>query len=158
MCFYCGCRELPLIIDFVAEHEQATRLGAGAVAAMDSGDLVAASELFTQLATELRAHWQGEENGLFQAMAKSEEYADYVAALVTEHRDLAALLDTADVTRDDDRAALRAAIAELAPHIRKEEDGLFPAALTALGGDDWNRSIAAWHDAHPNSQLRTHGT
>ncbi|MET7856158.1 hypothetical protein ABZS81_02775 [Streptomyces sp. NPDC005318] len=39
---------------------------------------------------------------------------------------------------------------ELHRHIAKEEDGLFPVSLTALTGDDWNRAMAAWRDAHPD--------
>jgi hypothetical protein len=29
MCHYCGCREMPLIRDYVAEHERATDLAGG---------------------------------------------------------------------------------------------------------------------------------
>lgn len=42
------------------------------------------------------------------------------------------------------------AVDELHRHIAKEEDGLFPVSLTALTGDDWNRAMAAWRDAHPD--------
>jgi len=158
MCHYCGCRQIPLIIDFIAEHDAATSLAAAAIASIDAGDLEGARGLLDKLAGDLRAHWAGEEHGLFEVMGQSDEYADYIAALVKEHRELEMLLDAVDLTREGDRAALRAAIDELAPHIRKEEDGLFPAALISMGGDDWNRSMAAWHEAHPHSQLKTRGS
>ncbi|MFE4254715.1 hypothetical protein ACFRU3_35535 [Streptomyces sp. NPDC056910] len=33
--------------------------------------------------------------------------------------------------------------------VAKEEDGLCPASLTALSGDEWDVSMAAWRAAHP---------
>jgi hypothetical protein len=51
------------------------------------------------------------------------------------------------------QADLRTAFEELKEHISKEEDGLFPASLTALDGDDWNASMAAWQDAHPSERM-----
>ncbi|MFG3104052.1 hypothetical protein ACGFZL_26515 [Streptomyces sp. NPDC048182] len=37
---------------------------------------------------------------------------------------------------------------ELAAHWRGEEDGLFPASLTALSGEERDASMAAWRAAH----------
>ena len=45
MCHYCGCREMPLIRDYIAEHERATNLGGDAVRAIDRGELARAGEL-----------------------------------------------------------------------------------------------------------------
>jgi hypothetical protein len=42
---------------------------------------------------------------------------------------------------------------DLAEHISREEDGLFPATLVTLSGDDWDTSIAAWEAAHPGQRL-----
>jgi hypothetical protein len=42
VCHYCGCRQMPLIRDYVAEHERATELGADAVRA---GTPLSASDL-----------------------------------------------------------------------------------------------------------------
>ena len=42
MCHYCGCREMPLIRDYIAEHERATNLGGDAVRAIDRGELAEA--------------------------------------------------------------------------------------------------------------------
>ena len=52
-----------------------------------------------------------------------------------------------------DRDRIRRAVHELHDHIAKEEDGLFPASLTALGGDEWDTAMAAWQQAHPERQL-----
>ena len=38
-------------------------------------------------------------------------------------------------------------------HIAKEEDGLFPASLTALDGDEWDAAMAGWRAAHPGKTM-----
>ncbi|MEU9191852.1 hypothetical protein [Streptomyces hundungensis] len=65
------------------------------------------------------------------------------AAWAASHR-VVARLATAE-----GRAEFDAMVAELHEHIAREEDGLFPASLTALSGDEWDRSMAAWRAAHP---------
>ncbi len=45
------------------------------------------------------------------------------------------------------------AVFDLYEHISKEEDGLFPASLTALGGDEWDAAMDAWHEAHPGRRM-----
>ncbi|MEV0746199.1 hemerythrin domain-containing protein [Streptomyces sp. NBC_00184] len=152
MCHYCGCREIPLIKEFIAEHESVTDAAGGALRALDSGDQGLAAELVARMGRELRAHWQGEEQGLFAVMSGDEEYAGYIDALVAEHRELAAFLGQVDLGRAEDVVRLREAVDELYHHIAKEEDGLFPASLTALSGDDWDLSMAAWRTAHPDAR------
>ena len=72
MCHYCGCRQIPLIIDYIAEHDAAVGLGADALAALDRDDLDVARGLVEQMARQLRSHWRGEEDGLFAAMRTDE--------------------------------------------------------------------------------------
>ncbi|MER5555171.1 hemerythrin domain-containing protein [Streptomyces sp. NPDC002793] len=151
MCHYCGCREIPLIKEFIAEHESVTDTAGDALRALDHGDPGVAGELVVRMRRELLAHWQGEEKGLFAVMGGDTEYADYIDALVREHRELAAFLDRVDLGSAEDVAQLRHAVGELHHHIAKEEDGLFPASLTALSGDEWDRSMAAWRTAHPDA-------
>jgi hemerythrin-like domain-containing protein len=105
------------------------------------------------MAVSLAAHWQGEENGLFRVMQREPEFADYIAPLIEEHRELAELLATVDVSDAMDQRRIRLAVAELQEHISKEEDGLFPASLTALSGRDWDEAMTAWHDAHPGADM-----
>ncbi|MFC5805791.1 hemerythrin domain-containing protein [Streptomyces formicae] len=143
MCHDCGCREVSLIKDFIAEHEMVTDLAGDAVRALERGADADAGRLVREMAAALRAHWQGEERGLFAVMRQDDEYAGYIEALEHEHRDLDHLLDTVDLGDANGRRRFVKAVAELHRHIAKEEDGLFPASLTALTGDDWNRSIAA---------------
>ncbi|MFB8143564.1 hemerythrin domain-containing protein [Streptomyces parvus] len=148
MCHYCGCRETPLIREFIAEHESVTDLAGAAVRALDSGDRDGARALVGRMAVELRAHWAGEEQGLFAVMRENAEYTGYVDALAAEHRELAAFLDTLDLESAEQRGAFVRAVEELYTHISKEEDGLFPASLTELTGEQWDRSIDAWRTVH----------
>ncbi|MFE7573457.1 hemerythrin domain-containing protein [Streptomyces sp. NPDC057521] len=149
MCHYCGCREIPLIKEFIAEHESVTDTAGAALRALDDGDRALVPDLVARMERELVAHWQGEERGLFTVMSADPEYAGYIDALVREHRELGAFLREIDLTRAEDIARLREAVAELHHHIAKEEDGLFPASLTALTGEEWDRSMRAWREAHP---------
>jgi iron-sulfur cluster repair protein YtfE (RIC family) len=149
VCHYCGCRELPLIKEFIAEHESVTDLAGAAVRALQQDDQATAGSLVRRMGTELRAHWQGEEQGLFAVMREDEEYRAYIDALVCEHRELAAFLTALDLRDAQQREAFARAVEELHHHIAKEEDGLFPASLTALSGEQWDAAMAAWDTAHP---------
>jgi hypothetical protein len=59
---------MPLLRDYIAEHERATNFGGEAVRAIDRGDLGHARHLLGEMATELASHWRGEETGLFRVM------------------------------------------------------------------------------------------
>jgi iron-sulfur cluster repair protein YtfE (RIC family) len=105
------------------------------------------------MSEELESHWRGEEDGLFAAMGSDELYAEHIAPLVQEHRELALLLESVDLVNPRDQARVRQAIHDLHGHIAKEEDGLFPASLTALSGEHWDAAIQAWQRAHPGRNL-----
>ena len=140
---------MPLLRDYIAEHERATNLGGDAVRAIDRGELAEATELLGAMGAELRSHWQGEESGLFAMMSRDELFAEHIGPLVREHRDLEEMLGTVDLTDSADQERVRTAVFDLHEHIAKEEDGLFPASLIALDGDEWDASMQAWHAAHP---------
>jgi hypothetical protein len=53
VCHYCGCREMPLLRDYIAEHERATNYGGEAVRALDRGEHGRARELLDAVAEEL---------------------------------------------------------------------------------------------------------
>lgn len=154
MCQYCGCRDLPLLRDFIAEHERVLNCGGEAVRALDRGELGQAREMVAAMADELRSHWRGEEQGLFVVMAAADDlYVDYIDALVREHRDLEALLETVDLSNPDGQEQIRTAVSDLYEHIAKEEDGLFPASLTSLDGEQWDTAISGWEAAHPGEHM-----
>jgi iron-sulfur cluster repair protein YtfE (RIC family) len=144
---------MPLIRDYIAEHERAINHGGGAVRALDQRDYDRARELLAAMADELRSHWRGEENGLFAVMVADDLYAEHIAPLVREHRELDALLESVDLSKSDDQERIRQALFDLYDHIAKEEDGLFPASLTALDGDEWDTAMAAWQEAHPGRTM-----
>jgi len=139
---------MPLIRDYIAEHERAINLGGGAVRAIDAGDLHKARDLVRAMAAELRSHWAGEENGLFAVMRQDPLFAEHIDPLVQEHRELEELLGSVDLSDPADQDLIRTAALELRKHIAKEEDGLFPASLTALNGEEWDLAMRAWQAAH----------
>jgi iron-sulfur cluster repair protein YtfE (RIC family) len=149
---------MPLLRDYVAEHERVVNLGGEAVRALDHGDPTLAQRRVGEMAEELSSHWRGEENGLFAVMRREELYAEHIGPLVQEHRELAALLASCDLSDPADQDRLRRAVDELHAHIAKEEDGIFPASLTALDGSEWDAAMAAWQDAHPGRQLMAEST
>lgn len=144
---------MPLLRDYIAEHERSINHGGEAVRALDRGEHDRARELLAAMADELRSHWRGEENGLFAVMSVDDLYAEHIAPLVREHRELDALLESVDLSDAGDRDRVRKAVSDLYEHIAKEEDGLFPASLTALDGDEWDAAFAAWHEAHPGQSM-----
>ncbi|MBR7836424.1 hemerythrin domain-containing protein [Actinospica durhamensis] len=151
MCLYCGCRDIPLIKEFVAEHETTLEVADEAAEALRAGAVLRARGRLDLMARQLEEHWRGEEEGLFAAMAEDPQYTAYVDELVTDHRRLRALLGEADPAVALDRARLLAALDELREHIAKEEDGLFPASLTSLSGAQWDAAMVAWRRAHPGN-------
>lgn len=153
MCQYCGCRDLPLIRDYIAEHAHVLNLGGEVVRRLDRGDVDAARHLLAEMAAELESHWRGEEKGLFKVLLREELFAEHVEPLIHEHRELAALLASVDLVSEVDQRAVRVAVEDLWEHTRKEEDGIFPASLTELDGEDWDAAIAAWHEAHPDREM-----
>lgn len=150
MCSYCGCQSIDVIGRFTAEHEQiinATGLLRRAVAAGRTDEVV---ELVDEVAALLTPHTDAEEAGLFTVLRRDEDFAGYVEALCGEH-----------VTLDELLARIRAGEADLADrfyrelrsHIEREEDGLFPASLTTLRGDDWDEVDTLTAAAAPTSPI-----
>ena len=125
---------MPLLRDYIAEHERATNFGGEALRAIDRGDLDRARHLLGEMATELAAHWQGEETGLFGVMAGEEMFAE-IAPLVRELHELGELLATVDILEPEGQQAIGDAVFHLYEHISKE-DGLFPASPTL---SQWRR-------------------
>ena len=55
MCHYCGCREMPLIRDYIAEHERWINFGGDAVRASTAANWTGHACLLGEMATELTA-------------------------------------------------------------------------------------------------------
>src|SRR6188472_3796657 len=98
MCQYCGCRQVPLIRDYIEEHEQIADVGDATLRALDRGDVGSARSGVARMRDFLASHWAGEEAGVFAVMSEVDgSYAEYVEVLVGEHRSLAAFLDVFEV-------------------------------------------------------------
>jgi hemerythrin-like domain-containing protein len=139
MCEYCGCQAVTAIDDLTREHDLVVNMIGEVRAAHRGGDVPAMARLARRIAEVLGPHTQVEEDGLFPLL--SDEFPDHVAALRDEHRRIEAVLDAASGgTPPDPRwpGDLIDTLDLLREHILKEQDGVFPAALTSLSGTDWD--------------------
>ena len=135
MCSYCGCRAITVIGQLTSEHEaiiNATGLLSRAAA---EGDAAAAQTAAGVVSALLEPHAIREEVGLFAELRGDPEFTAAIDSLCAEHRKLDSL--PARVHNLDLRAA--AALETLMRrHIDREENGIFPAAAIALGGETWD--------------------
>jgi hypothetical protein len=140
MCEYCGCQDVPAIATLTAEHDEIRAVAREATTAARNDDRAAAAQAAGQLLALLGPHVEIEERGLFPAMAT--EFADHVASLESEHRDLEQVLARiADPTSQASGWAmdLMSAMGDLFGHILREQDGLFPASLSVLTPAQWDQ-------------------
>jgi hemerythrin-like domain-containing protein len=140
MCEYCGCQSVPVIAELTAEHDQIVELVGETRAAYQRADIEAMVELCRRISAVLAPHTVVEEQGLFPAMTA--DFPEQIAALQAEHRRIEAVLGAAgDGTARADEAWPARVIETLAllrKHIFKEQDGVFPAALSTLSNDQWD--------------------
>ncbi|KRE39282.1 hypothetical protein ASG73_02805 [Janibacter sp. Soil728] len=146
MCSYCGCQSIDMIGRFTAEHEElinATGLLRRAAAAGATDEVV---ELVDEVAALLAPHTGAEEAGLFAVLRRDEDFTPYIDSLCGEHVTLDELLAR---VRAGERDLADRFYKQLRSHIEREEDGLFPASLTTLRGDDWDEVDALTAAAVP---------
>jgi hemerythrin-like domain-containing protein len=137
VCEYCGCQEITAIGELTREHNLVVALISEVRAARGDAGLMAA--LARRISAVLVPHTAVEEHGLFPLLA--DDFPEQVAALEAEHRRIEAVLGAAagGTPADPDWPdRLMAVLEVLREHILKEQDGVFPAALTSLGGTDWD--------------------
>lgn len=140
MCEYCGCQEIAVIDELTREHDAVVALIAQVREQLAAGRVDEAATTCRSMSVLLEPHTVVEEEGLFPELA--EEFPDHVATLRSEHRVVeAALGEAAQGTPSDPTWPARVgdALFLLREHILKEQDGVFPAALTALDGAQWER-------------------
>jgi Hemerythrin HHE cation binding domain len=138
VCEYCGCQALAAIDELTREHDVVVNLIGEVRVAHAAADTALMAALARQIAAILGPHTQVEEHGLFPALAA--DFPDHVSALQAEHGRIGAVLDEAGTGVPADPtwpARLVDVLRMLREHILKEQDGVFPAALTTLRVHDW---------------------
>ena len=137
MCEYCGCQAVSVIADLTREHDRALDSVRDAEQAATAGDLGAARVALLDLADVLLPHTAVEDQGLFPAIAR--EFPEQVHALEEEHRRFEAVCSRVQSPEPVAEWAtdVADAMSELRVHILKEQDGVFPAALSVLRPADW---------------------
>ncbi|GAA3348171.1 hemerythrin domain-containing protein [Amorphoplanes nipponensis] len=139
MCEYCGCQSVTAIDELTREHDMVVAMIGDVRAAHTAGDVPRMAELARRIAAVLVPHTEVEEHGLFPLLA--DEFPDHVAVLEAEHRRIETVLGAASSATPDDPGwprQLTEILDLLRDHILKEQDGVFPAALTTLSGADWD--------------------
>jgi hemerythrin-like domain-containing protein len=139
VCEYCGCQAITAIDLLTREHDRALDHVRAAEQAARSDDLAAAQRACLALQGLLAPHTAVEEQALFPALEA--DFAEQVGCLREEHRSVeAAVDDLAEGGAPAGWAAqLDAAMSLLRGHILREQDGVFPAALSSLRPADWER-------------------
>jgi hypothetical protein len=139
MCEYCGCQSVAAIAQLTSEHDEIRAVAREASHGARAGDHRAAALAARQLLTLLEPHTDVEERGLFPAMAR--EFPEHVASLEADHQRIETVLEefaSGTTARSGWPARLDSAVADLFLHILREQDGLFPAALTVLTPHQWD--------------------
>jgi hemerythrin-like domain-containing protein len=134
MCSYCGCRNIPMIAKLTKEHEDIAACAYKLTAAYREGDVAAGRVAAQELAGKLNPHARREENGIFAELKKDDLFTDHVEELCAEHDDLDRYIDAIIA---GDLSYTPGLVLLLKNHIDREENGLFPSALTYLSDDQW---------------------
>jgi hemerythrin-like domain-containing protein len=140
MCEYCGCQQIAVIDELTREHDAVVAILGSVRGVLAAGRLDDAAACCRELLALLGPHTAVEEDGLFPELA--DEYPDHVVALRAEHREIEGVLaEAVDGPPTDPTwpGRLERIAFLLREHILKEQDGVFPAALSTLDGDQWER-------------------
>lgn len=139
MCEYCGCQANRAIELLTTEHDRALDHVRDLEDAARAQDTDRARPAGAALAAVLAPHTAVEEQALFPALA--EEFGEHVRELLHEHElvehTLAELTGASQPSPGWDVRLLHA-MDVLRNHILKEQDGVFPAALSILDAKDWD--------------------
>ncbi len=144
MCEYCGCQAVAAIEALTEEHEQVRATADDACRLAEAADVDGARARLTELGALLRPHTAIEERGLFPALAG--DFGPAMEGLVDDHRQLDATFQAlcrgpasaGEVDRQVWAQALVEAVRTLFEHILREQDGVFPAALSTLNSKQWD--------------------
>lgn len=138
MCSYCGCESISVIGRLMQEHEAIHNAAGELRRASERGVLDDVRARLSILAGLLEPHVAAEERGLFRELHDDPEFAPHIDQLCAEHKAIDAAVSR---LRDDDLTGVDALVRLLDGHIAREENGVFPAAATALDGPAWERIV-----------------
>ena len=140
MCEYCNCQAIPAIETLTREHDDALDHMRAATEALDDGDLQRLQNSCSALLALLGPHTAVEEQALFPPLQV--DFPDYMNDLCREHAVVTAALSEATSTSARTggwEQRLAAALRLLREHIRKEQDGVFPVALSTFTTAQWEQ-------------------
>jgi hemerythrin-like domain-containing protein len=143
MCQNCGCLANTLINELTEEHDRVVELIRSAGEHQKAGRGAEAISDCHRISAILAPHTIVEEAGLFRELF--DEFPGQLAELIDEHRQIEQVMAEAaeapDTLLKDPSwpGRLHTALAQLREHILKEQDGIFPAAVIALDGEQWER-------------------
>jgi hemerythrin-like domain-containing protein len=123
-----------MIAKLTKEHEDIAACAYKLTAAYREGDVAAGRVAAQELAGKLNPHARREENGIFAELKKDDLFTDHVEELCAEHDDLDRYIDAIIA---GDLSYTPGLVLLLKNHIDREENGLFPSALTYLSDDQW---------------------
>jgi hypothetical protein len=138
MCQNCGCLANTVIDELTREHDAVVGLIRTAADQMVAGRRDELAATCRAISALLAPHTAVEEEGLFRELFR--EFPGQLDALTGEHRQIERVLDEAANETPADvlwPERLRDALGVLREHILKEQDGVFPAAIISLDGDQW---------------------
>ncbi len=139
MCTYCGCESISVIGRYSSEHEAIVNAAGLLRRAASAGDLTAVRTAANAVSVLLGPHTRSEERSLFAELRLDPEFRDHIDLLCGEHEAIDASLTR---VASGDLGAAESLFTLLRRHIDKEDNGLFPAAATALDGPAWERVAA----------------
>lgn len=119
-----------------AEHSAIQRAADAVRAAIETDNPI--EPALAMLIALIDQHGRYEESALFNELHDEGGVEEKLAELHREHRSLRRALGNAAAGRLEIPAVI-AALDLLQQHIRREEYGLFPAAVLLLGNDAWER-------------------
>jgi hemerythrin-like domain-containing protein len=142
VCEYCGCQSLEVIAELTDEHDRLRDLGRALTEAGQADDRSTAAAVAAHMLAVLGPHTAVEEGGLFPALA--DDFPRQMRDLSDDHKRIETALGRIAAGVGDDWAAVVAvAVTNLFEHILKEQDGVFPAALSTLTPTQWDEVAAA---------------
>ena len=149
MCEHCGCRGTDPIAELMDEHFALLDHVGDVRRHLQRGDRAGAMTTLEQFTPKLLRHVSREERGVFAALKDQGDFSDAVAELEAEHLAFDIQLDEIEPDSPTFVEDASAMMDDLVEHIDKENLGIFPVTVVALGARGW-ATVEAAHEAEPS--------